>query len=53
MQQHSVETMRWETMSQALHGIMQFGWTFNHFVGFQFTVLDNEGVVATGSLEVD
>lgn len=53
MQQHSVGTMRWETLSQALHGIMQFGWTFNHFVMFQFTVLDDEGVVATGSLEVD
>lgn len=53
MQQHSVGTMRWETMSQALHGIMQFGWTFNHFVAFEFTVLDDKGVVATGDLGVD
>ncbi len=49
MEQERLE-MRWETMAEALHGLMEFGWMFA-FVECEVTVLDDgQGVVGRGSV---
>ena len=50
MEQEYRLELRWQTMAEALHGILDFGEAYG-FWECQLTVLDqDDGVVATGSI---
>lgn len=48
--EHQIDTLTWRMMSEALHGLAEFGHEYGWF-GYVFTVLDDAmGVVGTGSV---